>query len=129
MTDRHRGSVLVVEDDAATREAYRALLEREGWDVEEAADGGEALRLAHHAPPSLAVVDISVPGIDGWETARRLKRGAGERGVPVIVVTGHALDSDRETAREVGCEGYMVKPIDPQRFLEEVERLIAAGDG
>jgi len=126
MTAKMRDSILVVEDDQATRLAYRALLERAGWSVREAAGGDEALRLAGREPPALAVVDISVPGFDGWETTRRLKRLAGEQGVPVILVTGHALDSDRDRAREVGCDAYLVKPVDPETLLEEVRRLAVA---
>lgn len=117
------GRVLVVEDDADTRDIYRAFLEHSGWSVEEAAAGDEALRLARSNPPAVAVIDISIPGVDGWETTRRLKSDAATRRVPVIAVTGHALDEDRERAREVGCDAYLVKPVMLQRLLEEIRRL------
>lgn len=120
-----RGPVLVVEDDADTRRAYRALLEHAGWSVAEASDGEQALRLAAGEPPRVMVVDISIPGVDGWETTRRLKLDERTREVPVLLVTGHALDEDRRRARELGCAGYLVKPVSPTLFVEEVERLAA----
>ena len=120
-----RGPVLVVEDDAETRLAYRALLEHAGWSVQEASDGEEALLLAATHPPSVVVVDISIPRVDGWETTRRLKLDQRTSRVPVLLVTGHALDEDRRRARELGCDGYLVKPISPTRLVEEVERLAA----
>jgi CheY-like chemotaxis protein len=121
-----RGRVLIVEDDENTRAAYRAILELAGWTVDEASGGAEALRLADLDPPRLALVDISIPGIDGWETMRRLKRGLATARVAVIAVTGHALDDDRRRAREVGCDAYLVKPISPQDLLAEIERLAGA---
>lgn len=115
--------MLVVEDDADTRFAYRALLERAGWEVEEAGAGEEALRKARERPPQVMVVDISIPGIDGWETTRRLKEDAATRETAVLAVTGHGLDEDREQARRVGCDGYLVKPLRPGELTAEVERL------
>jgi CheY-like chemotaxis protein len=123
------GRVLVVDDDEETRAAFRALLERAGGVVEEAAAGDEAVRLAGRQPPAVVVVDISIPGLDGWETTRRLKGQAATRGVPVIAVTGHALDEDRATAREVGCDAYLVKPVPPARLLAEVARLGSRASG
>lgn len=121
-----RGRVLIVEDDENARAAYRAILELAGWTVDEASGGAEALRLADLNPPRLALVDISIPGIDGWETMRRLRRGPATARVAVIAVTGHALDDDRRRAREVGCDAYLVKPISPQELRAEIERLTGA---
>lgn len=115
--------MLVVEDDADTRFAYRALLERAGWEVVEAGDGEEALRQARERPPRVMVVDISMPGIDGWETTRRIKEEPATRNVAVLAVTGHGLDEDREQAHRVGCDGYLVKPLRPGELTIEVERL------
>lgn len=127
MSDARR-RVLVVEDDADTRALYRAVLERAGWEVAETASGAEAVRLAAEAPPAVAVVDISIPGLDGWETTRRLKAGAATRGVAVVAVTGHALDEDRRRAREVGCDAYLIKPVEPARLLAEVTRVTGTGE-
>lgn len=126
MESENRRRVLVVEDDENTRAAYRAVLELAGWTVDEATGGDEALRLADLRPPRLALVDISIPGIDGWETTRRLKAGSTSGGVTVIAVTGHALDDDRRKAREAGCDAYLVKPITPRELLSEIDRLTGA---
>jgi two-component system, cell cycle response regulator DivK len=119
-----RGSILLVEDDAETRLAYRVLLEHAGWSVHEAGDGEQALRMFNGALPSVAVIDISIPGIDGWEVTRRLKLDERTRDVPVLLVTGHSLDEDRRRARDLGCAGYMVKPVSPLQLIAEVERLV-----
>ena len=119
-----RGPILLVEDDAETRFAYRSLLEHAGWKVHEAADGEQALRMVDSALPRVAVIDISIPGVDGWEMTRRLKLDERTRDVPVLLVTGHALDEDRQRARDLGCAGYLVKPVLPSQFVEEVERLV-----
>lgn len=118
-----RGQILLVEDDVETRLAYRTLLEHAGWSVHEAGDGEQALRMINGALPSLVVIDISLPGVDGWEMARRLKLDERTRDVPVLLVTGHTLDEDRQRARDLGCAGYLAKPVPPSRFVEEVERL------
>jgi two-component system, cell cycle response regulator DivK len=122
-----RGRILVVEDDTDTREIYRTLLEHAGWEVEEATAGDQALALARRHPPAVALIDISIPGLDGWETTRRLKAEEATRDVAVIAVTGHALDEDRERARDAGCDAYLVKPINLKHLLEEVGRLAGQG--
>jgi len=124
MSSGERGPVLLVEDDPETRLAYRALLEHAGWSVHEAGDGEQALRMVDGILPCVAVIDISIPGIDGWEVAQRLKLDERTRAVPVILVTGHSLDEDRQRARELGCSGYLIKPVPPAQFVEEIERLV-----
>lgn len=123
MGDGMRGPILLVEDDAETRLAYRALLEHAGWSVHEASDGEQALELVNGDLPRLVVADISIPGIDGWEMTRRLKLDQRTREVPVLLMTGHGLDEDRQRARDLGCAGYLVKPVSPSGFIAEVERL------
>lgn len=118
-----RGPILLVEDDADTRLAYRTMLEYAGWSVYEASDGEQALRIVLGDLPCVVVLDISIPGIDGWEMTRRLKLDERTRDVPVLLVTGHALDEDRRRARDLGCAGYLAKPLSPSRIVEEVERL------
>jgi two-component system, cell cycle response regulator DivK len=120
------GTVLIIEDEEETRRAYRAILEQAGWAVAEAAGGDQGVRLALADPPLLVVVDISIPGLDGWETTRRIKGDARTRLVPVLAITAHALEEDRQRAAQVGCDGYLVKPIAAQELLAEVSRL--AGD-
>ena len=119
------GRVLVVEDEEETRLAYRLVLEQAGWTVEEAGSGDEALRLALASPPDLMLIDIALPGLDGWATMRRLREQAPTRGVALLAVTGHALEEDRLRAVEVGCDGYLVKPVSPDRLVAEAGRLTA----
>ena len=71
----------------------------------------------------MVVADISIPGIDGWEMTRRLKLDQRTREVPVLLMTGHGLDEDLQRARDLGCAGYLVKPVSPSGFIAEVERL------
>jgi CheY-like chemotaxis protein len=123
MVDGMRGPILLVEDDAETRLAYRALLEHAGWSVHEASNGEQALELVNGELPRVVVADISIPGIDGWEMTRRLKLDQRTREVPVLLMTGHGLDEDRQRARDLGCAGYLVKPVSPSGFIAEVERL------
>jgi two-component system cell cycle response regulator DivK len=123
MRDGMRGPILLVEDDAETRLAYRALLEHAGWSVREASNGEQALELVNGELPRVVVADISIPGIDGWEMTRRLKLDQRTREVPVLLMTGHGLDEDRQRARDLGCAGYLVKPVSPSGFIAEVERL------
>lgn len=118
-----RRRVLVVEDHDESRFVFRTVLELAGWEVDEAPSGEEGLALARHRRPAVVILDISLPGLDGWETARRLKAEHAERGLRILAVTAHGLDEDRARAREAGCDGYLVKPIDPQDLLGEVERL------
>jgi two-component system cell cycle response regulator DivK len=123
MEDGMRGPILLVEDDAETRLAYRALLEHAGWSVHEASNGEQALELVNGELPRVVVADISIPGIDGWEMTRRLKLDQRTREVPVLLLTGHGLDEDRQRARDLGCAGYLVKPVSPSGLIAEVERL------
>jgi CheY-like chemotaxis protein len=121
------GRVLVVEDEEATRLAYRLILEQAGWQVDEAASGDEGLRVALATGPHVVLIDIAIPGIDGWETMRRLRSAEATRQVALLAVTGHALDEDRSRAAAVGCDGYLVKPVEADRLVAEVGRLARGG--
>jgi two-component system, cell cycle response regulator DivK len=127
MQESSRGRVLVVEDEEETRLAYRAILEQAGWTVDEAVSGDEAVERAALRPPALMLVDIAIPGLDGWETTRRVKSGPASPPIAVLAVTGHALDEDRQRAREAGCDGYLVKPVTADQLLAAVARLAGQG--
>jgi CheY-like chemotaxis protein len=117
--------VLVVEDDEATRRALRRLLEQEGLDVVEAAHGRAALDLALAERPALILLDMSLPGVDGWEAARRLKAAPATRGTPILALTAHAMAGDRERVLAAGCDDYDTKPIDLPRLLAKIDALLA----
>lgn len=119
-------TVLLVEDNPENREIYATFLRHHGYEVLEVEDGREALRVAEEATPDLILLDISLPGLDGWGVAERLKDGASTREIPVIALTAHALPEDYDRARELGCDAYLPKPVRPQRVAEEVRRIVDA---
>lgn len=123
--------ILLVEDNHDNRVIYRTILEHTGYTVLEAGDGEVGLRTAREARPDLVLLDISIPLMDGWEVARALKADPGTAEIPIIALTAHAMNADRERAAEVGCDGYLAKPVEPRRVVEEVARLLtrASSDG
>lgn len=118
-------AVLLVEDNAENREIYATILDHDGYRVLEVADGEAALRVAREEHPELILLDISIPLIDGWEVAERLKADDSTRAIPVVALTAHALPEDHQRARDLGCDAYLAKPVRPRRVLEEVRRLLA----
>jgi two-component system, cell cycle response regulator DivK len=123
MTSR---TVLLVEDNEDNRAIYTTILRHFGHTVAEAVDGEEGIRLARELLPGIILMDVAMPGIDGWEATRRLKADPETAGIPVIALTAHAMADDRRRAIEVGCEGYLAKPVEPRRVVEEVERILGA---
>ena len=120
-------TVLLVEDNVDNRTIYRTILEFAGYTLIEAEDGEAALRQAREGGPDLILMDISIPLVDGWEVTRTLKADPLTSGIPVIALTAHALAEDRRRAEEVGCDGYLAKPVEPRRVMEEVERFLGPG--
>ena len=117
-------TVLLVEDNEDNLIVYRTILDHVGYRVIEARDGEEGVARALADHPDLILMDVSLPKMDGWEATRRIKGDAQTRQIPIIAVTAHALDDDREKATQVGCDGYLAKPVAPRRVVEEVERFI-----
>jgi len=117
--------ILVVDDFTDNREMYAQYLAFRGFRVAEAADGHEALRKAGELMPDLVVMDLSLPGLDGWEATRRLKRDGRTRAIPVIALTGHALDGYSQSARDAGCDSFLIKPCQPQDLENEIRRVLA----
>ena len=122
-------TILLVEDNEDNRTIYRLLLEHHGYRVVEATDGEEGVRRAREERPALVLMDISLPVLDGWEATRILKADPATASIPVIALTAHALPADRARALEVGCDGYLAKPVEPRRVVEEVRmRLEPSAD-
>lgn len=117
-------TVLLVEDNEDNRIVYATMLEHFGFDVVEAGNGEDALAMARTGKPDIILMDISIPGIDGWTATERLREDPDTRAIPVIAVTAHALPEHRDRAEALGCEGYLTKPCAPRRLLEEVRRII-----
>lgn len=116
--------VLLVEDNEDNLVVYRTILEHVGYRVIEARDGEEGVTQARRQLPDLILMDISIPKMDGWEATQRLKADATTRGIPIIALTAHALEEDRQKAQQAGCDGYLAKPVEPRRVVQEVERFV-----
>jgi CheY-like chemotaxis protein len=123
-TDKIDRTVLLVEDNPHNRKIFSGMLTHAGFRVLEAEDGHQALSIMSGALPDLILMDLSIPGVDGWEVTRRLKSDARTRPVPIIALTAHAMRGDEERAREAGCDGYLSKPISPKKVVEEVKRAL-----
>ena len=119
--------VLLVEDNEMNRDMLSRRLERRGYDVIVAVDGEEGVARAKVDAPDIVVMDMSLPGIDGWEATRQLKAAPETRAIPVIALTAHAMAGDREKALEVGCDDFDTKPVDLPRLLEKIEGLLGGG--
>jgi len=121
-------TILIVEDNEDNLMVYRTILEHVGYNVIEARDGEEGIARAREEHPDLILMDISIPRIDGWEATRRLKENEETRDIPIIALTAHALEEDREKALRVGCDGYLAKPVEPRRVVEEVKRYVGPAE-
>ena len=120
-------TVLLVEDNEDNRIIYTTVLRHVGYDVIEALDGVEAIALARSAKPDLILMDISLPHIDGWEATRVLRQDPDTSSIPIIALTAHALQDDRERAVQMGFTSYLAKPVEPRAVVAEVKRWIGGG--
>jgi two-component system, cell cycle response regulator DivK len=116
--------VLVVEDYEDARELYAEYLVFAGFRVEQASDGNEALQKALSLVPDVILMDLSMPGMDGWEATRRLKRDTKTKHIPIIALTGHVLAGHSESARSAGCDSFLAKPCLPDAMVAEVRRIL-----
>jgi len=121
-------SILIVEDNADARDVLRVLLELEGHEVETAEEGQAALELARTKDPDIALVDIGLPGIDGYEVARRL-RARDPRRPLLIALTGYGQPEDRRRATDAGFDDVLVKPVDPVTLTALLATLEIPGRG
>ena len=99
-------------------------LQRRGYEVVIAVDGGQGLALARSESPALILMDISLPVLDGWEATRRLKMAPETKSIPVIALTAHAMRGDREKCIEAGCDDFDVKPVEIGRLVGKIETLL-----
>jgi two-component system cell cycle response regulator DivK len=117
--------ILLIEDNEMNRDMLSRRLTRKGFEVSIATDGLEGLAAAIEVLPDLILMDLSLPGIDGWEATRRLKGDPATRTIPIIALTAHAMAGDRERAFEAGCDDYDMKPIDFPRLLAKIEAIMS----
>jgi two-component system cell cycle response regulator DivK len=116
--------ILVVEDHEDNRRIMRDLLTSSGYEVIEAVTGVEGVTAAETHRPELILMDIQLPGIDGYEATRRIKANPSLRKVPIIVVTSYALSGDDEKAFEAGCDAYVAKPFSPRDLLAKIREYV-----
>ena len=117
--------ILVVDDYEDAREMYAEYLRFCGFRVAEARNGNEALEQAFTLMPDLILMDLSLPGMDGWEATRQLKADDRTRQIPVVALTGHALAGASEGAKKAGCDSFVTKPCLPDDLVVEVRRMLS----
>jgi two-component system cell cycle response regulator DivK len=116
--------VLIVEDQEDNRRILRDLLTHAGYELIEALNGLDGVALAAKEKPDLILMDIQLPGIDGYEATRRIKADPALRAIPLIAVTSYALSGDEVKARAAGCDGYVTKPFSPRALLAKVREFL-----
>jgi two-component system, cell cycle response regulator DivK len=116
--------ILLVEDHEDNRRIVRDLLTSAGYELIEAVTGEEGVAMAETGRPDLILMDIQLPGLDGYEATRRIKANPALRQIPIIAVTSYALSGDDVKAREAGCDAYVTKPFSPRALLAKIREYL-----
>jgi CheY-like chemotaxis protein len=116
--------ILIVEDNEMNRDMLSRRLERRGYTIIIAVDGGTGVGMARTEAPDLILMDMSLPVIDGWEASRQIKADPTTASIPIIALTAHAMTSDRNKALQAGCSDYDTKPVDLPRLIGKIEALL-----
>ena len=116
--------ILLVEDNEMNRDMLSRRLQKQGYEVVMAVDGEDGVAKAQSEAPALILMDMSLPGIDGWEATRRLKTAPQTQMIPVIALTAHAMTNDREKALAAGCDDFDTKPVELSRLLSKIQMLL-----
>jgi two-component system cell cycle response regulator DivK len=116
--------ILLVEDNEMNRDMLSRRLIKKGYDLVMAMDGEQAIEVARSESPDLILMDISLPGLDGWEATRRLKAMPETQAIPIIALTAHAMAGDREKCLEAGCNDYDTKPVEFPRLLGKIQEFL-----
>lgn len=119
-------TILVVEDQEDNRRILRDMLTSRGFSIIEATDGLAGVEAASTNRPDLILMDIQLPGIDGYEATRRIKANEELKDIPIIAVTSYALSGDDQKAFSAGCDDYVAKPFSPRQLLAKIEQYLAA---
>ncbi|MBB5058013.1 CheY-like chemotaxis protein [Granulicella aggregans] len=122
------GRVLLVEDNEFNRDMLSRRLRRSGWEVEVAIDGVQGLERARGGEFDLILMDMSLPEMDGWSVTRLLKENLHTRDIPIIALTAHAMNGDREKAMLAGCDEFETKPVEYSRLLGKMTEFVAGKD-
>ncbi|TNF72191.1 MAG: response regulator [Acidobacteria bacterium] len=116
--------ILLIEDNEMNRDMLSRRLTRKGFEIAIAEDGERGVEMAKSESPSLILMDISLPVMDGYEATRQIKADPTTRSIPVIALTAHAMSGDREKCLQAGCDEYETKPVDLPRLLEKIRGLL-----
>ena len=119
--------ILLVEDNEMNRDMLSRRLQRRGYEVVMATDGGQGVAMAAAEKPDLVLMDMSLPVLDGWEATRQIKAALQTRHIPIIALTANAMTGDREKALAAGCDDFDTKPIAIARLLEKIRALLSGG--
>ena len=119
-----KAKILLVEDNEMNMDMLRRRLVRKGFEVITATDGEESIKMVNAESPDLVLMDVGLPGMDGWEATELIRANDSTKNIPIIAITAHAMAGDREKASEVGCDDYETKPIDFARLLEKIGNLL-----
>jgi CheY-like chemotaxis protein len=117
--------VLIVEDNEMNLDMLSRRLTRKGYEIISAMDGVTGLQMASYENPDLILMDMSLPGMDGWEATSHLKANPDTNKIPVIALTAHAMVGDRDKAINAGCDDYDTKPVEMERLLQKMEKLLS----
>ena len=121
----HKNIILYVEDNHDNRNLIRRVLEAEGYEMAEASNAEDAMQKIHSVHPDLILMDINMPGVDGYALTSKIKSTPGFASVPIVAVTANVMRGDRERSLEAGCDGYIQKPIDIDILSQQIERFLA----
>ncbi|HAR50228.1 chemotaxis protein CheY [Smithella sp. SCADC] len=116
--------ILVIEDNEQNLYLMRFLLEKNGFTVVEATDGEKGVEMAKETKPHLILLDIQLPRMDGYAVAREIRKNDELSATPIVAVTSYAMVGDRERVLAAGADGYIEKPIDPEKFIEQIKEHI-----
>ena len=119
--------ILLVEDNEMNRDMLSRRLQKQGYEVVMAVDGEDGVTKAQTEAPALILMDMSLPGLDGWEATRRLKAAPQTQKIPVIALTAHAMSDDRDKAMAAGCDDFDTKPVELPRLLSKMQALLGRG--
>lgn len=116
--------VLIIEDNRDNLDMVKFLVEDAGFQVLEALNGRVGLEIARQFKPNLVLLDLSIPELDGWKLAEKLKSDPETASIRIVAMTGHTLPGDRQRAYEAGCDGYLSKPLDIPHFIEQIKKFL-----
>ncbi len=117
--------ILLVEDNELNRDMLSRRLERRGFTVVMAVDGGQGVQMALTEKPDLILMDMGLPVLDGWEATRQVRADPASAHIPIIALTAHAMSSDEQKAKEAGCDEFDTKPVELPRLLDKIQALLS----